>query len=231
MKKLGLLVAAIALLTGFSVAKAADNAWFTLEGSSGAGAGSVVVVQQGGPGQALIVEKQGDVSLNIAYRFTNSYATGMSGWAIALSAIGPGANTFSDGANAGLTGYDSSNGGTTGGPAFFAGQTSSAGTGGQGRAYNFTLNSLGQGALAGITNVTGDFGPSEQAYGGEIQGAAWYGFVGPNPISYGRVGYVGSVDTTPGWGSLPVIIVRNVPEPATIVLLGLGAVALIRRKR
>lgn len=222
MKKLGLLVAALALIGSASVARAADAAWFTLESAGGPGAGSVSVVSQG-PGQALVIEKQGDVSLNIGFRFTNTYTSGMFGWAIALNSSAPG--TFSGGNFLG-TGYAQNFGaGPVGNTLVAAQSTTSVGSGSSGYVYNFNLNLLGE-PIGNIVNVTGDYGFSGMTYDSNF---AWYGTVGSNPITYGIAGYDGNPGGT--WGQLPVIVVRNVPEPATMALLAFGAIALIRRRK
>ncbi len=227
MKKIATLVAAVALLAASSVATAADNAWFTLEG----GPGTVVT---SGPGNTLIVEKDAGSSatLRIGYNFNSSFGP-MASWSIALNTAGDlgATSSFGNGANGGLSGYTVNTGTLANGSSSFnVGQvsTNNPANGTTGLAYLFDLT-VSAGPLGSGASVTGDFGGAEQAYS---SGFYWYGFVGANPISYGRTGgYTGAVDVTPGWGSLPVIIVRNVPEPATIALLGLGALALIRRRK
>lgn len=227
MKRIVSMIAAIAMIAGVSTAQAADHAWFTLEGATGPGAGSVQVISQG-PGNALIIEKVGDVSLNIGFRFTNTFNAGMASWAIALQSSAPG--IFSNPVYTG-TGYAVNvPPAGVGTPSLTGSQfTTSVPGGAAGLVYRFDLGLAGE-PIGNIVNVTGDFG-GQNMYYGEDSGYAWYGFVGPNPISYGINNYTGADDVTPGWGQLPVIIVRNVPEPASIALLGLGAVALLRRRK
>ncbi|MFQ5473031.1 MAG: PEP-CTERM sorting domain-containing protein [Dehalococcoidia bacterium] len=203
--KRALLVTLLVLSTA-SIATAADNMWFT---SGGAGA----------PGTALVLTGPGPHLVEVNITFSSPGA----GWAMTLfGAAGQSAAGFNY-APGNALGYtaDQLDTGAAGSLMSDVGGIDNTGQGGSGVVFTFELSGLG--------DVTGDFGATAQAYG---NGYAWYGFVGPNPISYGIAGYVGPAgtpDQTPGWGSLPVISV--IPEPATIALLGLGAVALIRRRR
>ncbi|HWL92715.1 MAG TPA: PEP-CTERM sorting domain-containing protein [Phycisphaerae bacterium] len=225
MKRIVTLVAAFAMMAAGSVANAADNAWFSLEGGGAVGEG---------PGQPLVVQvPSGGGTVRISYNFTAAQQApgnpqdGMLGWAIRLGQEGGTAvAAFAGGGAYSTTGYTNNFPGVEIGPSLIAGQTSDTGDGSAGLVYSFDLNVTGPDGTAAL--IGGDFGPSEQAYN---NGYAWYGFVGPNPISYGRVGYAGGVDTTAGWGQSPVIIVNVIPEPATLGLIGLGVFALIRRRR
>lgn len=231
MKRISTFLAAVAMLAATSVASAADKAWFNLVSSNGV-LDAPVAENQDGP---LIININpatvgSATSLRIGYNFTSS--TPMSGWAISLAALGTPGNVgvFASGPVGAGNGYDSGVGGTNGSSAFSAGQGSLAGSGASGHVYEFNLNLTSLLATGSIA-VTGDFGPTEQFYN---TGYAWYGSVAGGPISYGKTAYSGAgfgPDDTVGWGSHPVILINVVPEPATLCLLGLGAVALLRRRK
>lgn len=221
MKKIASMLVALAMAAGASVAQAADNAWFTLQG----GGPDVTVISQG-PGQALVIEKQpgpGTTTLTIGYNVSSAGGP-LGGYAYALNAQSQGQTAlFSNPQNVGA-GFSAPFPGPTGETLVY-GAGSPAGTGAPGLVSTFTLviNKLGP---LGETNIFGDFGPTAQAY---ASGYAWYGRVGPNPVTYGLPNYAD--DVGPGWGPLPVITIRNIPEPASIALLGVGALALIRRRK
>ncbi len=230
MRRFVLLVAALAAMATGSVANAADNMWFTLVSSNG----DAVAIEQG-PGSALVIEKlPSTTTLRIAMNFTASDnltgndAVGMSSYSFALNST---AGFFSNGAIGDVTNYNAPAGGADGDGSFGFQNLSAAVNGSDGVGYLFDLT-INDATLGLVANVTGDF-PSNMIYGinHSFPGARWYGFVGGNPISYGSPSYTGGLDVTPGWGSLPVISVINVPEPASMALLAMGAVALIRRRR
>lgn len=219
MKKIVSMVVALALAAGASVAQAADNAWFTLQ-SGGPG---VSLISQG-PGQALIIEKgpgPGTTNLTIGYNITSEQG-GMGGYAIALNATATADQqvTFSNPQNVGA-GYTAPFPGPIG-QGLVYGAGAPAGNGGTGLVLTFNLSILKPASSPGEVLVLGQFGPTEQAYG---NGSLWFGSVGPNPPDYGSAAFYGT------WGDLPVIVIRNIPEPASIALLGLGALALIRRRK
>ena len=220
MKKIASLIVAVAMLASVSVANAADNMWYTLISSSDAS----VVVADSGPGKALSLTKPGAgaATIRVGLNMTSSTAA-FAGWEI--NHIITGGATFANGALLG-TNYDQvlsdiTNGSTN---ATF-GRGSSSVSGSAGLVFAFDLVLPAGGNLPVL--VTGDFGQSGALYS---NGLYWYGRVAANPISFGGAGYTGGADTTPGWGSLPVISIQ-VPEPTTLVLLGLGAVALLRRRK
>lgn len=202
---------------------APNHMWFTLEGASGPGAGSVNVVQSG-PGHALEIEKIGDVSLRIGLQFSSQFPF-MASWGVELATS---AGEFSNGAFTD-SGYDHVTGGLPNGTSTFSIHHGSEFVmGSVGQVLQFDLHAPVL-AINDQTNVTGDFFVGSFS----INGFAWYGFVGPNPLSYGLPAYsmAGSPDVTPGWGDLPVIVVREVPEPAVIGLLGFSSLLVIRRRQ
>lgn len=201
----------------------ADNMWFTVESSSGPGTFSVI---ESGPGRALVVEKEGDISLRIGINITSKFGS-LAGWDVQLNTTTEsGTSQFENGSFVG-SGYDFFLPGAPNGTSSFqAGSGSLPGTGTAGLIYKFDIRAAGQ-AVGDTTYVTGDFGDQGIYYG---NGFVWYGFVGPNPISYAS-SYVGFPDVSPGWGLLPVIAIRTIPEPTMFCLIGLVAIALIRRNR
>jgi hypothetical protein len=78
------------------------------------------------------------------------------------------------------------------------------------------------GSDLGVTNVFGQHGPTDTAY---LTAGLWFGSVGPNPPDWGNAATYGT------WGDLPVITINTIPEPASLGLLAIGALALIRRRK
>jgi hypothetical protein len=216
MKRIVTLLAAVAMLAASSVASAADNLWFTMLSTTD---GSITAV--GGPGQTLDINKPlpGPATVRIGVHITSQFGP-FAGWTMQLASSAGGA--FAAGLVNGT--YDQTIDGIVNGSSsasFGAGSSSLAGT--DGLIYSFDL------VLGGPVPVyvTGDFGQQGIIH---ANGYRWNGFVGANPFSYGAgPGYVNGPDVTPGWGELPVIAVT--PEPTTLVLLGMGAVALLRRRK
>jgi hypothetical protein len=97
----------------------------------------------------------------------------------------------------------------------------------------FTL-SKGPGTNLGVTDIFAAIGGAE--FGGNDPGAPPGGGadvyevigVGPNAP---RAGYSLGGASSGAYEALPVISIRNIPEPATLSLLGLGALSLIRRRK
>lgn len=218
MKNLATLIVAIAMAASVSVANAADNLWYTLISTSDAS----IVAGSSGPGQTLSLLKPnaGPATVRIGVNISNQYDF-FAGWTLNLQTTA--GSTFANGVRLGT--YDQDIDGIVNGSmsaSFGAGSSSLQGS--EGLIYEFDLVLTGSNLPVA---VTGDFGAQGIIYSNNFN---WYGFVGANPISYGKPNYTFGPDTTPGWGSLPVITVA-VPEPTTLVLLGLGTVALLRRRK
>lgn len=215
-----LIAIAVTVLACLQVrAQAADNIWFSLESGGTASA----TVLSSGPGQVLAVSAFNPGSIRVALHITSDTGA-LAGFGIHLESSSLSA-TFSNGVFSG-TGYDQIfPGGPDGTSAFTLERGSLSGTGSVGAILSFDINlNL---FPPGPVNIYGDFGGAGIP---KSNGFAWYGFVGPNPISYGIPGYSNGPDTTLGWGDLPVIVV-NSPEPGTLTALALlGALSLRRRR-
>jgi hypothetical protein len=215
MKRMLSIVATLGLLVGTSVAQAADNAWFHLQGSSDPGS---IVGSASGAGLPLNVttDTAGPITLNIGFSLTNdTYGTPMAGLGLHLGPVPGGTysptTVTSANYNAAVV--------NTGGNELNAIWLSNPPTGPTGHVINFSLT-LGALAPGQVINIFGDQGAGDTA---TSQGYAWYGRVANNEVIYG---YGGT-----SWGNLPVITITNIPEPTSVVLLALGAVALIRRRK
>ncbi len=240
MKKSFITIAIFTILTTASVTDAfeLDSAWFTLEGQGANCAG--VQFSQGSDQPLLITNKPLNCDrLTIGYRFTADKGWDgdglMIGYAINLSTASP--EISASNVSHVASGYDYTYVGSVGSGAGLlinqgraATMTLNGTTGIDNLVMTFDLNFTNK--SSGTQLITGDFGTGKQVYGGTYAGYLWYGRVAGGPISYGSGNYSGGPhDTVPGWGNQAVISITNVPEPASLALLGCGAFALIRRRR
>ena len=217
-----IVAAALVLLASAGVASAANNLWFTLESSSGAGSLGTVT---SGPGQALVINKTGALTLTIGINVTTASGT-MTAWSVNLPPVAGWTGSNNTFLGLGYAGNFDDGGQLIDG----VGQFIAAGTGSTGLVFTFDMDKNDPNAL-GTTDIFGDYEQFRPQV--DANGSYWVGNVGPNTQSVGIFGYGPSANDTNagGWGNLAVITINNVPEPATIALLGLGLVAVLRRRR
>jgi len=194
------IVALVAVLAMVSVAGASEQVWFTSPGAS----------VQGAPGVSMTLPSAGSYTVQVWLSATDL----IYGYDIGLK---------STAANAGSNGGFPGNGASgwlmpfssvgTGMQLFHLGQYGfSTWTGGPVNVATFTLTAVANSEIIG--------GSHEDGYG-------WSDDQG-NAVA-AQYGAFWNADGNPGsWANGPAITV--LPEPATLVLLGLGAVALLRRR-
>lgn len=226
-KNLFMLVALAGAFAMPAASQGAAHVWFELSNAGTSG----VVQTGGGPDQTLILEKPSDPGI---YTFeVTMYANinlGILGHSTDLGAL-PGENV-----SAGpFAGHDP-------GAIFFTNfpgtQPPEAGT----FADDFGSSVIGQyngpnselGSLTITIDKTG--GPiGDILIFARVGGLGWgdTSADGAPDVYYGPNGFVDGNPNlqVPAFGNLPVIQIVQVPEPATLSLLGLGVLALIRRRR
>lgn len=232
MKRIALVVAALmVVLVAAPSANAAMDFWFTVGGTTG---GGVDVISQG-PGAPLVIEKpQGpgiwtfEIELWVVPTTTN-----IASFALDLSADSVQASASNNLVGSAFAGFESQDNGTNTPFPLIVNDL--------GAASVFSTYS-GPAAVAGSFTITIDkMGPGADIYN-------FYAGPGNNGFGYGVAPFNvqptdGTFPTLAGLETLdgaqsdvlltssPVISIQNIPEPATIALLGLGGLALIRRRR
>lgn len=226
--KLNVLAVLLIVMPGTTMAGVVrDNAWFSLEGSS-----DPSVTALGGPGQTLVIEKPlgpGVSTLTIGFNVSLDHQygspTSLANWGFELSEVDANGTQVVSFDNpdftAGVGGsYDTPLGtDDAGGGGFGAEAQDSSGTGLAGLLFEFDIT-IGKPDTGGTMNI---FGSLRDMIATQT-GFWWYGYLGPNPGQYG-------VDVYSSQQPLPLITINNVPEPLTIVLLGVGTVLLLRGRR
>jgi len=234
MKKNTIMIAAtVAAFALASVSQAATSVWFQL---GDAGTSGVTVANDngtGGPGETLLLDKPGEPGI---YTFTvDMYASvtgpGLYSHNTTLSADGTvSASTLQNASPPSDGGFSIANTGTGAGifgPGFILNNYGSGCFSGTGWALqNMYLGSITltvDKTDLGSVNVYAEVGNG--SYGLNGGGFEQELYFGPNPSVSGQNAI------SPPAGEFAVITITNLPEPATLSLLGLGAIALIRRRR
>jgi len=223
----------IAALAAFALAPVAANAsatvWMNYTGGS-ASDGDLTVIQNGGPGAQLILEKPqtgtatftvdviANVNLAAAFSSTSTnLSTNSSNIAVSesnVNLLGP-----TNGANLNqIT------------PGFAPGPLLND----FGQGDFFFGITPGDGLLLGTITFVIDKSNGEDGFDiaidGSIGNTAWaFQGAGIDPVIFGDGPGTNGANLGEFGGTFATI--RNIPEPATLSLLGLGAVALIRRRR
>jgi hypothetical protein len=194
-------LALLIALASGSAAQAVNQVWFTAPGSASEG-----------PGQPLVLNGPGNWTVTMMLSVDAD--TAIAGWA----------NDFTGTAGLAVTGFNYSatpftfpNGGETFGPApnllIGAGNATFGTPAGQG---TYTLMTFNLGSSTNSGSVSTTVGPFE-----------WAGAAGYPSVQFG--------DNNPviatGGTVIPNAVIQIVPEPATLGLLCVGLVSLLRRRR
>jgi len=218
MKVVRCLVAALAVVSAASAANAANSVWY----SSGASGGSGTVLEL-----SCDTTNAGSCVYNVTMNVDGDDAVGLIAWASNLSSSNP-LDSASGAAIAAGNPFNSAAQAGTGGAGLnllsgSQGQTFGAPLTGTSQLITFTLTHNYVVGSLGLSSVI-----TEQASDGST-GVVWAGGDG----DYASVSVGGGPAAPHSEGTIGGIGIRitNTPEPATLSLLGLGALALIRRRR